>query len=159
FVNKLAVEVKQRWPDKTVIYLPYLNYTLAPDGLKFPGNVEVQICGMPGLAQYKEPKIAAEDQANIDKWMAISGRKVQNWHYDCWPEDRTKAPYQYPHVAQAFYRANRDKTIGSFINGDHDHFPRQNISLYCWMKLMWNPEFNVDDAVAQFSARMFGPAA
>ncbi len=159
FVERLAGEVKKRWPDKTVIYLPYLNYTLAPAGIHFPGNVEVQICGMPGLAQYKEPAIAAEEQLNIDHWSAISGRKIQNWHYDCWPEDRTKAPYQYPHVIQAFYRANRDKTIGTFINGTQDHFPRQNISLYCWMKLLWNPDFNVDDATSEFTRRMFGPAA
>ncbi|MBM4034328.1 MAG: DUF4838 domain-containing protein [Planctomycetes bacterium] len=159
FVDKLAREVKTRWPDKTVIYLPYLNYTLAPDGFKFPGNVEVQLCGMPGIAQYKERSVLASEQANVDKWVAITGRKIQNWHYSCWPEDKTKAPYHYPHVLKAYYRANRDKLIGSFINGDGDHFPRQHISLYCWMKLLWNPDFDVDAAMEDFCDRMFGRAA
>ena len=159
FVDKLAREVKQRWPGTTIIFLPYLNYTTAPDGYTFPGNVEVQLCGMPGIAQYKEPSIGAAEQANIDKWVAITGRKIQNWHYSCWPEDRTKAPYHYPHVLKSFYQANREKLLGSFINGEGDHFPRQHITLYCWMKLLWNPDFDVDAAMDEFCQRMFGRAA
>ena len=32
--------------DFTIVYLPYLNYTAAPKGFRFPGNVEVQLAGM-----------------------------------------------------------------------------------------------------------------
>ena len=49
--------------------------------------------------------------------------------------------------------------IGSFINGEGDHWPRQHISLYCWLKLLWNPDFNVDKAIDAFCRRMYGPAA
>lgn len=161
FVKELAEKVKQRWPEKTVIFLPYKNYTLAPKdpSLRFPGNVEVQICGMPGLAQYKEPAINASEQANIDAWVRVSGRKIQNWHYSVWPEDRTEAAYFFPHVAQRHYRDNRDKTVGSFINGEFNHWTRQHVSLYVWMRLLWNPEFNVDAAIDEFCKRMYGPAA
>lgn len=162
FVQKLAVEVKKRWPEKTIIYLPYKNYTAAPapeTGVKFPRNVEVQICGMPGLAQYKEPGINESEQATIDAWIKISGRKILNWHYNCWPEDRSEAAYHYPHVIQAHYRANRDKTIGSFINGEMNHWPRQNISMYVWLKALWNPELNVDAVMDEYARRMFGAAA
>ena len=162
FVQKLADEVKKRWPEKTIVYLPYKNYTAAPapeTGIKFPGNVQVQICGMPGLAQYKEPTINQSEQATIDGWMRISGQKIMNWHYNCWPEDRTAAVYQFPHVIQEHYRANRDKTIGSFINGEMNHFPRQNISMYVWLKVLWNPEINVDATIDEYCRRMFGPAS
>lgn len=161
FVDKLAREVSRRWPTNgfTVIFLPYLNYTMAPEGYKFPGNVEVQICGMPGMANYKEPAVMAEEQDNVDKWIAISGRKIQNWHYNVWPAHKTKAAYHYPHVIQNYYRQNRDKTIGSFINGDYNHWPRQHISMYCWLKLLWNPEYDVDAAIDEFTRRMFGKAA
>ncbi len=161
FVDKLAREVQTRWPDEgfTVIFLPYLNYTKAPDGFQLPGNVEVQICGMPGMACYKEPAIRDAEQANIDAWIKTSGRKIQNWHYNVWPAHKTKAAYQYPHVIKDFYQRNRDKTIGTFINGDFNHWPRQHISLYCWQKVLWNPDFDVDAAVDSFCARMFGPAS
>jgi hypothetical protein len=159
FVVNLGREVKKRWPDKTIIFLPYLNYTLAPDGIPFPDNVEVQICGMPGMAMYKEPSVLADEQANVEKWVKLSGRKIQNWHYSCWPENRTSAVFQYPHVVKAYYQQNRDRTIGTFINGETDHWPRQNITLYCWLKVLWNPEFDIDAATAEFCERMFGPVA
>ncbi len=160
FVDKLAREVQRRWSDEgfTVVYLPYLNYTTAPKGFRFPGNVEIQLAGMPGLAAYKEPAIRDSEQANIDRWIATSGRPIQNWHYSAWPAHKTKAAFQYPHVAKDFYLRNRGKTIGSFINGTHNHWPRQHISLYCWLKVLWNPEFDVDAAVDEFARRMFGPA-
>lgn len=158
FVADLGREVKKRWPDMTVIYLPYLNYTLAPEGVVFPDNVEVQLCGMPGLAMYKEPEVAKSEQENIDKWVKLTGRRIQNWHYSCWPEDRTPAMYQYPHAIREFYKSNRDKTVGTFINGVTDHWPRQQASLYCWLKVLWNPEFDVDAALDEYCRRMFGPA-
>jgi hypothetical protein len=160
FVTRLATEVKTRYPGKTVIYLAYSNYTRAPEGCKLPDNVQVQICGMPGIARYKEPSVLAADQANIDRWAAASGQKTQDWHYSCWPADRTQAPYQYPHVLRAYYQSNRDKTVGTFINGGYpDEWPRFHISLYCWLKLLWNPDFDVDAAIDQYCRRMYGPAA
>ncbi len=158
FVTKLAVEVKKRWPDMTVIFLPYKNYTYAPKNAEFPGNVEIQICGMPGLAQHKDEVINKEEQDNIDAWIDASGRKIQNWHYNCWPADRTKAAYHYPHTIKKHYQANKDKTVGSFINGVKDHWPRQNFSLYTWLKVLWNPDFDVDAAYDEYCKRMFGPA-
>jgi len=161
FVDRLAREVKKRWPkeDFTIIYLPYLNYTTAPVGVKFPDNVEVQLCGMPGLAAYKEPDIRKAEQANIDRWIKATGRPIQNWHYCCWPAHKTAAAYQYPHVVKQFYLENRDKTVGTFINGTGNHWPRQHISLYCWLKVLWNPKFDVDAAIDEFCRRMYGPAA
>jgi hypothetical protein len=159
FVVKLASEVQRRWPDKKILFLPYVNYTLAPDGITFPPNVHIQLCGMPGMAMYKEPSIYQSEQANLDKWVKLTGKKVQNWLYICWPEQNTKAVFQYPHIVQKYYRDNRDKTVGSFINGGTDHWPRQGLTLYCWLKVLWNPDFNVDAAIDQHCVRMYGPAA
>jgi hypothetical protein len=161
FVDRLGREIQKRWPKEgfTIIFLPYLNYTSAPEGFKFPSNVEVQICGMPGMASYKEPAIRDSEQANIDRWISISGRRIQNWHYNVWPAHKTKAAYHYPHVVKDFYQRNLKKAIGSFVNGDFNHWPRQHISLYCWLKVLWNPEFDVDAAIDEFARRMFSSAA
>jgi hypothetical protein len=160
FVTKLATEVKNRYSGKTVIFLAYMNYTRAPAGGKLPDNVQMQICGMPGIAQYKEPAILAADQANIDSWIAATGQKMQDWHYSCWPADRVMAPFAYPHVLKAFYQANRNKTVGTFINGgEPDEWPRFHLSLYTWLKVLWNPDFDVDAFVDEYCRRMYGPAA
>jgi hypothetical protein len=159
FVANLAREVKKRWPDKVIIYLPYKNYTIPPKEIPFPDNVYIQLCGMPGLAQYKEPSIAESEQYNIDEWIRLTGHKIQNWHYICWPADKTKACYLFPHTIKEFYRRNKDKIVGSFINGVKDHWPRQHISLYIWLKVLWNPDFDVDAAISEYCRRMYGPAA
>lgn len=163
FVSKLAQRVKERWPDKTIIYLAYLNYTLAPDAedVDFPGNVEVQLCGMPGLALYKEPKVWEEYQGNIDRWRELSGRKVQTWEYSCWPADRTSAYYQYPHTLKEYYQHNRDKIVGSFINGtlNTDESVRHHITLYAWLRIMWNPDVDVDAILDEYARRMYGSAS
>ncbi len=159
FVADLGREVKKRWPDMTVTYLPYVNYTLAPDGIEFPDNVEVELCGMPGLAMYKEPAIRKQFQGNIDKWRQLTGRKAHTWEYSCWPADRTKAAYQYPHVLKAYYQHNRDKLVGSFINGGNGDWVRQHVTLYCWLKLYWNPDYDVDAMMDEYARRMYGPAA
>ncbi len=149
----------ERWPKLQVIQLAYLNYTDAPDGIKFPDNVHIQICGMPGMALYAQPAIYNSEEANLQKWYHLVHKKVQNWHYICWPQDKTYAVFIYPHTLQKYYRENRKYIVGSFINGSGDHWQRQGISAYCWLKLLWNPDFNVDAAINEYCRRMYGPAA
>ncbi len=158
FVARLGRQVKKRWPDMIVTYLPYVNYTLAPDDVELPDNVQAMLCGMPGVAMYKEPAIRKRFQANIDAWRKLTGRKVETWEYSCWPADRTQAPYQYPHVLKSYYRHNTDRLVGTFINGTDGDWVRQHITLYIWIKLMWNPELDVDAVLESFAARMYGPA-
>jgi len=159
FTRNLALEVQKRWPNMNVLQLAYLNYTQCPVGVGLPDNVHVMICGMPGMALYSQPEIFDREQANIDKWFKLTGKKVQNWLYICWPEDRAKAVFLNPHTLQKYYRLNRDKTSGSFINGGGDHWPRQGLNCYTWLKLLWNPDFNVDAAIDEYCRRLYGPAS
>lgn len=160
FVTRLANTVAQKYPGKSILFLAYMNYTRAPKGATLPKNVFVEVCGMNGIANYKEPALAAADQAPIDDWIAATGNKVQEWQYSCWPADRVLAPYQYPHVLQAFYRANRTKSVGCFINSGVDNeWQRFHLTFYAWLKLLWNPDFPVDAALDEHCRRMYGPAA
>mgnify|MGYP000951232821 CR=1 FL=1 len=158
FVRKLSQAIAEEYPDMTVIYLAYLNYVECPPNAKFRGNVEVQVCSMPGLALFKEPSIRSREQKIIDDWVKATGRKIQNWHYLCWPEDRTAVPYLFPNTILSHYKNNINKSFGSFINGMDDH-SRQNISIYFWMKALWNPEINVKAVLDSYAERMYGLAA
>jgi hypothetical protein len=108
---------------------------------------------------YKEAAAWRPFQENIEAWQRLTGRKVQTWDYSCWPADRTRAPYQYPHVVAAYYRANREHVVGTFINGTNGDWNRQHLTLYVWFKAMWNPAVDVDAVVAGYCERMYGPAA
>ncbi len=165
-VRLVAEKVRERWPDKLVWYLPYANYTVPPGDLELPDNVVVGICLMQGAANAKEAEVAANHDRWIREWRRATGRKVHLWEYLCWPADDTALPFQYPHVLQAFYRRHRDTVEGSFINGGYappglrgENYASFHPTLYCWMRLMWNPDFDVDAALAEYVELMYGPAA
>ena len=160
FVTRLAETLNVKYPGKQVLMLAYVNYTRAPAGVKLPKNVHVEVCGMAGIASYKEPKIWAADQAPIDDWIAATGNKIMEWQYTCWPSDRVQMPFQFPHVLQEFYKANRDKSIGCFINSGVDkEWQRFHFTFYTYLKVLWNPDFPVDAAMDAYCTRMYGPAS
>ncbi len=159
FVKRLGERMKKAYPEKRILFLPYQNYTIPPEDITLPDNVYVQMCHMPGLALYKEPEIRERWQGYVDGWVKRTGHPIQDWHYSCWPADRTRAPYQYPHVVNDYYTRNRETTVGSFINGTGNHWPRFHFTLYCWMKSLWDPAFDVDAAMREYTRRMYGDAA
>lgn len=116
-VKMLAEEVKRRWPDKKVVYLPYWDYVTAPD-LEFPDNLEIQLClthtdGMAGMA---EPGKRARNDANIRNWSEKAGGRIGLWDYAGVGHTCTFAPTQHPHLIQAFYQQHRDRLAGSFMD-------------------------------------------
>ena len=167
YVARFAAEVKKRWPDKVVAFLPYSNYTLPPAGVVFPDNVVVSLCLMRGAANEKEPAVAAQADEMIAGWVKLTGgRPIRLWEYVCWPVDDTALPFQYPHVLQAFQQRHGAEIAGSFLNtgyyppelGPQGLWMSQTPTLYCWLRLMWNPKFDVDAALKEYVELMYGPA-
>jgi len=165
FVKKMAIETKKKWPHLKVFYLPYSNYTLPPKGFRMPDNVVAGICLMHGTANAKRPEVARNHDAMMAGWHKITGNKVHLWEYLCWPATDTALPYQFPHVIQDFQRRHTDDLAGSFINGGGGHpdliggqWANQHPTLYCWFRLQWNPNFDVDAALKEYVELMYGPA-
>lgn len=159
FVRRLSDALAKKHPDLTIIYLPYLNYCDIPPETSFPaGNVEVQLCSMPGLAMFKEPGVKQHEEDLIRGWAEVTGRKIQNWHYICWPAEFTSAPYIYADAIIRHYQDTRDATVGSFINGGYPE-KRHLLSAYTWMKALWNPDLDCKALFDTFATRMYGPAA
>ena len=157
FLHKLAVEAKQRWPEKTVVFLPYQNYAAPPKGLTFPDNVVAIVCGMRTLANYKEPEIYADERAILDGWKKILKRPIAHWHYLCWPDDCTSAPFQFRHVMKTFFKDYGD-SIGSFVDSGID-WSRKHLTMYLLCRLLWNPDFDVEAAFEEYCRLMYGKAA
>ena len=159
FVARLGRRLEKEFPDKRILFLPYQNYTLPPENVEFPDNVYAQICHMPGLALYKEPDLRKRWQGYIDGWVELTDHPIQDWHYSCWPADRTRAPYQYYNTVNSYYTRNRDKTVGTFINGNANHWPRFHVTVYAWLKSLWDPNYDVDATVEEYCRRMYGDAS
>ncbi len=159
FVKRMCETVKKRWPDKKVLYLPYWNYTLCPKDVEFPDNLEIQMCTMAfGLMRQPGPRKLMEK--GLRTWSRKVNGRITTWEYSHRLPEWTHAPVQYPHLVQDYYRANRDILAGSFLNGGMiGEWSAAAATDYCWMKVLWNPEVDVDAMLDGLCNRMFGKAA
>ena len=159
FVQRLCAAVKQRWPDKKVLFLPYWNYTECPEEIEFPDNLEIQMCTMAfGLMRQSGPRQRMEK--NLQAWSRKVNGRITTWEYSHRVPEWTCAPVQYPHLVQDYYRANRAVLAGSFLNGGQiGEWSTAAPSDYVWMKVLWNPDVDVDAILDSLCTRLFGKAA
>ena len=161
FVGKLGVEMKERWPEMTICHQPFKNYFAAPKGVTLPDNVYLRLQNEQGMAMYAQPVHARRLQETIDRWSKMSSNKIECTDYCRWPGETTRAPFQYPNALQAYYRANRDKLVGTQIDMTKfkmTFWTRQTVSTYCWLRLLWNPDHDISATIDEFCRRMFGKA-
>ena len=157
FTRKLAEWLQTAHPDYMISFLPYLNTVGVPD-CALPTNCEAEVCTMPGMALLKDTETRTREEAVLRGWKEATGRKVINWHYGCWPLERTSAPYVFGRTVQRHYRDLQDVTAGSFVCGGEGD-PRIALSMYVWAKCLWNPNVDVEAIYDGFARRMFGPGA
>jgi hypothetical protein len=159
FVKKFAIEVKRRWPEKKVMYLPYYNYTLCPEEIDFSDNLEIQMCTM-AFALMKQPVQRDLMEQSLRCWSKKVGGKILTWEYPHRVVGWTYAPLQYPHIVQDYYQKNRDILAGSFLNGGNSlsEWSTTAFTLYCWMKVLWNPDVDIDAILHEYCKRMFPEA-
>ena len=157
FAKRMCQAVKKRWPDKKVIYLPYWNYQECPTALDFPDNLVVQVAmttwPMPLRAQ---AEIRQGAIASLRTWRSKACLPITVWDYCVsW----TYGPYQYPHLVRDFYPAVKDIVAGTFINGMNlGEWTNTAPTLYVWMKVLWNPNLDVDAVLDEMCRRLFGKA-
>ena len=162
FAAKLAVWLKDAHPDYMISFLPYLNSCAVATGTDGGdlglGNAEAEVCTMTGLALLKNPARREREETLLADWQRVTRRKVLNWDYECWPKDWTSAPYVFGRTIQTHYAALRDTLCGVYVCGGASD-PRTELSVYIWMKSLWNPDFDVERVYDEYARRMFGPAA
>ena len=163
FLEKFAAEVKRRWPDKKVVYLPYWNYTLYPEGSEFPKNLEVMVANNfpQGPADFRMENVRKAADDLLREWSSATGSgKVTTWEYSLSVTGWTHAPVQFPNLLRDYYQDNRKVIAGSFLNGGVPaEWSRNAPTLYYWMKLLWNPEIESKAVFDEMCARMFGEGA
>ncbi len=160
FATRLATWARLAHPDYLVLILPYINTCALPPALDFTSlsNIGATVCTMPGLALLKNPATRAHEESIIHDWARATGRPVINWHYLCWPAEFTDAPYLIGHLIQSHYKSIRNDSAGTFICSSSDRV-RFSLDTYLYLRILWNPNVNVDAIYDAFCRHMFGPAA
>ncbi|MFA6104712.1 MAG: DUF4838 domain-containing protein [Victivallaceae bacterium] len=164
YTVRLSDAIKARWPDKKLCVLAYGNSTAVPPNMKLPDNVLVTTCieaDIPACFM-KEPAYRKINQERLDALCGKTANKPTLWlYYPHLPYQINKIPIPYfaPHVQVEFLKTNRDKVQGAFLNMGLLADELNGQSVYVYWKALWNPDFNVDEYLAEYAALMYGPAA
>ena len=157
FVQRMCEAVKHRWPGKKVIYLPYWNYDTFCPKVNYPDNLVI----MSAMTTYPMP--LKTQRGNFEEaiqrlrdFRTQSSVPVTTWDYSvAW----TYGPYQYPHVVRDYYRAVKGLSAGTYINGLHlGEWTNTGPTMYLWMRLLWNPNLDVDAVLDEMCKRLYGKA-
>jgi hypothetical protein len=157
FVKRMCEAVKQRWPDKKVIYLPYWNYDECRKEVRYPDNLVV----MSAMTTYPMPLNAQREnfEEGIQRLRDFRGQAcvpVTIWDYCvAW----TYGPYQYPHLVRDYCQAIKDISAGTFLNGMClGEWTNTAPTMYVWMRVLWNPDLDVDAVLDEMCERLYGKA-
>jgi len=173
FTSDFAKKVATKYPNVKVLFLPYMNYLTCPENTKLPSNVVPFVCLTYGTANQKEPAVENYNTCVVNNWAKAVDNKVIVWEYLCWPAENTFMPFQYSGLIKRFYLKNRGKILGIFVDGHLSRGGRRvpvdttpggewaysHPTIYCWYRLMWNPEFDDKAALDEYCTLMYGPAA
>ncbi len=156
FVKRMCEAVKERWPDKRVIYLPYWNYDACSEEVDYPDNLVMSAMTTYPMALNVQKQNFQEALERLRAWRSKACLPITLWDYCvCW----TYGPYQYPHVVRDFHDAIKDVAAGTFINGENlGEWTTTAPTLYVWMKVLWNPDLDVDAVLDEMCRRLFGTA-
>jgi len=159
FVKRLCEEVRRRWPDKTVIYVPWA-IPECPAEVEFPDNLVVNNLSLAPMGLLHQAALRGEHEGRVRAWSAKSGHPVNMWIDFASPSDWTYGPIQFPHVVQDFYLKNRGRVDGGMVlSYGGACFITAAPTYYVWNRVLWNPDLDVDATLDEMCRRLFGPAA
>jgi len=159
FVKRLCERVKERWPDKTVIYIPW-SIPKCPEDVAFPDNLVVSHLNLDVMGLTREPSVRKQEEDRLRAWSAKSGRPVNMWIDFASPSDWTYGPVQFPHLVQDFYSKHRDRLEGGMVlTYGGACFITAAPTYYVWNRVLWDPELDVDATLDEMCQRLFGAGA
>jgi len=159
FVKRLCDVVKKRWPDKTVIYVPW-GVTTPPASVAFPDNLVVGNLDIGLMGLLNQPALRSEVEGKIRGWQRKSVRRVKTWVDFAGPSDWTYGPVQFPNLVRDFYQQNRESLEGTAVlTYGGACFITAAPTCYVWNRVLWNPEQDVDAILDEMCRRLFGAGA
>ena len=161
FLCEIADHVAKKYPGKYISTLVYPPKSLIPRYTKRPKNIRVRIC-IQGARYMQFPNLMARDLKKVKDWGDFLGPKnVPLWTYQCITFARflPGVPVVYPHMMADFIRELKPLSAGMFCENHNLTHTLRNFDVYIFMRLMWNPDRNVDKEIDEYIRLYYGPAA
>jgi hypothetical protein len=180
FVNRVAREVGQRYPDRVITCCAYGGYKTVPEGIDFEPNVSVTLCrnfgGSGGNYEcYRNPLVMQESQDLLAQWSAaVDNVYIWDYHNLRWNRMMKGVPVVSPHGIAAELRYDRQagvkghiveyNTISSYerqaknLPHNWENWLMDTINIYATFRLLWHVETDVDAMLDEYCHLFFGPA-
>ncbi|MHB1157737.1 MAG: DUF4838 domain-containing protein [Phycisphaerales bacterium] len=149
-------------PGARITTLAYPPKLLPPQTVKLPSNVSVRLCiaGPNGIFR----PLANQKQMQLMKdWSKRLDGDLTLWTYSNAPEYQHPifggAVQTLPHAFAQFLHDSRPYIKGMFYQNGQSTQTNRNLDTYVAMKLLWNPDQNVDQLLSEYHQQLYGPAA
>lgn len=163
FVNRLARDIKERFPDNYISTLAY-NYTAKPPKNIMPeDNVIIKLCLMPGdvTAPYSSPRSKeGEDAKKIVEDWGTRAKHILIWDYNI-----NFHNYMMPYpILDSLKETNdfyiQNNAYGMFHQMSFDKGgDMAEINSYIFARLMWNKDTDVQEVYNKYMTVYYGKSA
>jgi hypothetical protein len=160
-ISEVAVHVKEKHPGKFITTLVYPPKQGFPKYVKIPDNVRVRVC-IRGPVNIPTPNLMSADTESVRVWGKALGVNPPLWTYQCEAAFGRKlpgVPETYPRLIAGFLHALRGDIAGMYMESDALSHTCRNMDMYITMRLLWNPDQNVDALLDDYFKVYYGPAA
>lgn len=165
FVEKMAHWMEQAHPDSLITCLAYSSYSERPDDLDaLPENVIVGMC--PALYARTHNQVAEEHYQDlmrmVGEWSSVNGRKMLIWLHHLYrhrAQRRTGVPMLLMNHAERLFRDLSQHANMMHIEMDPDSLMLEHLNRYVFLKLLYNPNLEADEIVADYAESFYGPGA
>lgn len=159
FINGVAKEVKKECPGKKIAALAYHVYAYPPEDIKLEDNIAVAPCLHP--RNYWAPGMERNEMGLYKAWIkesVKSGRELYLWNYLCFPTERGLVTdfhvfpgFNIHKTGELLRMYAHDGIQGIFLCGIGEQ-----LDFYITMKLMDNPELDINLLLNEFFTLYFG---
>ena len=161
-IGEIADHVNAKYPGRYVSTLIYPPKRAIPKTIRKPENIRVRIC-MPGPRSLLYSDKLKSDMKLLADWGAFLGPKnIPLWVYQCNASHGNYLPGipdTYPHLTAKFIRTIKPRCAGIFCENHNVTHTHRNLDVYIFMRLMWDPERDVEKELDEYFELYYGPAA
>jgi hypothetical protein len=171
YVNDVATQLNQNYPDKRVSCLAYSTFLLPPLNITtFSPNVSVGLCQW--RSNFYDPAQKAMYHGLVDEWLSRLPSK-EMYIYDYYLHSRDPGswagvPVYFPHTISENLKFLKGKSQGEFIEVHRNYGPNNepwhalaanHLNVYVTTRLWWDADQDVDALLDEYYTNYYGPAA
>ncbi|MBR4664287.1 MAG: DUF4838 domain-containing protein [Lentisphaeria bacterium] len=161
-ISEIAQEVEKKYPGRYISTLVYPPKKQLPKLSVKPRNIRVRIC-LTGARAMIFPDQLKYDMKLLTDWGALLGPKnIPLWIYQCTADFGRflpGVPDVYPHLTAKYIRTVKPHCAGMYCENHQQTHTYRNMDVYIYMRLLWNPDLDIEQELADYFRLYYGPAA